>query len=409
MPADLRRTAAETGSPAFLSAIGPLAQAVWRTSRDHDRLAALRGAAATPHARQRAQEADALNAGASTCKPRNGSSSSKTSPPIFRPGRGGLEQLQQLAGREQPALPGQLASIDPRQYGMPGATPTWAPAQYRGPGAVQAGDYRWTPQQGPQAPTIATRQEPCRRSQAQELLANDPGVQFRQDEARKALEGSAAARGDLLSGGNLKALQSRSQDLASQEYGNAWNRASQQAQLREQWNQTASQMGWSQAESEARFREAMAQASSAQNWGQALQGQGQEWQQGFANEQDRQRQQQQWDETNYNRKARQNELIYGRDVARNEQDYTRQQNLYRQQLTQHLLPWEQASTLANLGGQAVSMYGQQGQGSTNAISRLLEQLGQTRAASTLGQALPQQTATNTVTNSLASVLSRLNS
>jgi hypothetical protein len=40
----------------------------------------------------------------------------------------------------------------------------------------------------------------------------------------KALERSAAARGGLLSGGTLKGIQRFGQDLASQEYGNAFNR-----------------------------------------------------------------------------------------------------------------------------------------------------------------------------------------
>ena len=202
--------------------------------------------------------------------------------PYLQAGQQGLSQLQSLMGREQPALPGGMASIDPRQYGMPGATPTWAPAQYRGPGAVQAANYNWTPGQGPQAQDY--RYTPGQTPDAanyrytagavptlsgQELLANDPGYQFRMDEARKALEGSAAARGDLLSGGNLKALQSRSQDLASQEYGKAWNRASQQAQLREQWGQAESQMGWQQAEAATRLREQVNQIARQQGWSQA--------------------------------------------------------------------------------------------------------------------------------------------
>ena len=391
----------------ILSAIGPLAKQFGGPAATTigSLLNANRGSAAARTAG--GQEADALNRGLDL-QTAQWLQQQQNLAPYLQAGQQGLSQLQQLAGREQPALPEGMASIDPNAYGMPGATPTWAPAQYRGPGAVQAGDYRWNPQQGPQAADYRYTPGAVPTLSGQELLANDPGVAFRLAEGRKALESSAAAKGGLLSGPTLAALQRSGQELSSQEYSNAWNRASQQAQLREQWNQTASQMGWSQAESEARFREAMAQASSAQNWGQALQGQAQEWNQGFATEQDRQRQQQQWDETNYTRQARQNELIYGRDVARNETDYTRQQNLYRQLLTQHLLPWEQQSTLANLGGQAVSMYGQQGQGSTNAISRLLEQLGQSRAATTVGQALPQQTATNTITNSLASVLSNLN-
>jgi hypothetical protein len=52
----------------------------------------------------------------------------------------------------------------------------------------------------------------------------DPGYAFRQSESLKALERSAAARGNLLSGSTLKGVQRFSQDLASQEYQNAFNR-----------------------------------------------------------------------------------------------------------------------------------------------------------------------------------------
>lgn len=52
----------------------------------------------------------------------------------------------------------------------------------------------------------------------------DPGYGFRMSEGMKALERSAAARGGLMSGGTGKALQRFGQDLASQEYQNAYNR-----------------------------------------------------------------------------------------------------------------------------------------------------------------------------------------
>ena len=52
----------------------------------------------------------------------------------------------------------------------------------------------------------------------------DPGYAFRQSEGMKALERSAAARGNLLSGSTLKGIQRFGQDLASQEYTNAFNR-----------------------------------------------------------------------------------------------------------------------------------------------------------------------------------------
>jgi len=52
----------------------------------------------------------------------------------------------------------------------------------------------------------------------------DPGYAFRQSEGMKALERSAAARGQLLSGATLKGIQRFGQESASQEYGNAFNR-----------------------------------------------------------------------------------------------------------------------------------------------------------------------------------------
>lgn len=52
----------------------------------------------------------------------------------------------------------------------------------------------------------------------------DPGYAFRMSEGLKGLEHSAAARGGLLSGGTGKALTRFGQDLASQEYQNAYNR-----------------------------------------------------------------------------------------------------------------------------------------------------------------------------------------
>lgn len=52
----------------------------------------------------------------------------------------------------------------------------------------------------------------------------DPGYAFRLSEGNKALERSAAARGMVLSGPMFKGAQRFGQDLASQEYQNAFNR-----------------------------------------------------------------------------------------------------------------------------------------------------------------------------------------
>lgn len=56
-------------------------------------------------------------------------------------------------------------------------------------------------------------------------LYNDPSYAFRLAEGQKAVERSAAARGITASGAQLKALTNYGQQAASQEYGNAYNRA----------------------------------------------------------------------------------------------------------------------------------------------------------------------------------------
>jgi hypothetical protein len=55
-------------------------------------------------------------------------------------------------------------------------------------------------------------------------FTQDPGYAFRLSEGMKALDRTAAARGGLLSGATLKGAQRFNQDLASQEYQNAFNR-----------------------------------------------------------------------------------------------------------------------------------------------------------------------------------------
>lgn len=59
----------------------------------------------------------------------------------------------------------------------------------------------------------------------------DPSYQFRLGEGMKALDRQAAARGGLISGGALKAAQRYGQDVASTEFGNAYNRLASMAGL----------------------------------------------------------------------------------------------------------------------------------------------------------------------------------
>lgn len=58
---------------------------------------------------------------------------------------------------------------------------------------------------------------------AQDVM-NSPAVQARLGLGQDAIQRSAAAKGTLLTGGTLQDLSSFAQDLASQEYGNEWNR-----------------------------------------------------------------------------------------------------------------------------------------------------------------------------------------
>ena len=65
-----------------------------------------------------------------------------------------------------------------------------------------------------------------------EQFKQDPGYAFRMSEGMKALENSAAARGNLLSGATMKGIQRYGQDMASQEYMNAFNRYQVERQAR---------------------------------------------------------------------------------------------------------------------------------------------------------------------------------
>jgi hypothetical protein len=65
---------------------------------------------------------------------------------------------------------------------------------------------------------------PEQRSAALNAFQTGPGYQFELDEANRAIERSAAARGNLSSGNTLAALNDRAVGLANQEYGNWQNR-----------------------------------------------------------------------------------------------------------------------------------------------------------------------------------------
>jgi len=65
-----------------------------------------------------------------------------------------------------------------------------------------------------------------------EQFQQDPGYGFRLREGIRALDRSAAARGGLLGGNQLRGVTQFGQDLASQEYTNAFNRYQAERQAR---------------------------------------------------------------------------------------------------------------------------------------------------------------------------------
>ena len=58
------------------------------------------------------------------------------------------------------------------------------------------------------------------------VFEQDPGYQFRMNEGIKALDNSASSRGRLLSGAQQKGVNAYAQNVASQEYSNAYSRES---------------------------------------------------------------------------------------------------------------------------------------------------------------------------------------
>ena len=89
---------------------------------------------------------------------------------------------------------------------------------------------------GVAAPEAYVRDAPAQFTMAD--FQADPSYQFRMDQGMKALQNSAAAKGGLLGGNTLKGIQDYSQGLASTEYGNAYNRFTQNQDRADQIGQS---------------------------------------------------------------------------------------------------------------------------------------------------------------------------
>ena len=99
-----------------------------------------------------------------------------------------------------------------------------------------------------------------------EDLLKDPGYQFRLDEGAKAIERKGASRGMLQSGRTLQSLSNFSQGLASQEYGNAYDRSLGEFGIRERqtlnaYDRAAKEFGMRRGQSLDAYDKAL------QDWG----------------------------------------------------------------------------------------------------------------------------------------------
>lgn len=118
---------------------------------------------------------------------------------------------------------------------------------------------------------LATQYTPFGKEQFQQ----DPGYQFRLTEGLKALDRQAAARGGLISGAALKATERYGQEMASQEYQNAFNRYQTERQARLNPLQslaglgqtTAQQIGQAGQQMAANVGEAQQSAAAARSSG----------------------------------------------------------------------------------------------------------------------------------------------
>lgn len=96
-----------------------------------------------------------------------------------------------------------------------------------------------------------------------------PGYQFRFGEGQRAVEGSAAAKGMLLSGGTLKDLTRYGQGVAADDFNQSFNRTASVAAGGQQANTTLGQLGAQSAANAGQFATQAGQARASGYIGQA--------------------------------------------------------------------------------------------------------------------------------------------
>lgn len=145
--------------------------------------------------------------------------------PWLQAGRGALPELMRLAGMEQYTVPGEVNPDYAKYQALERELASLG--EGFGSAARRAQIRQRLSQMGMQPKTLNDTIAYRRSTDPNAMLSTlalDPGYRFRQTEGMRGLENSAAARGGLLSGNFIRNAQRYGQDLASQEYGNAFNR-----------------------------------------------------------------------------------------------------------------------------------------------------------------------------------------
>ena len=133
------------------------------------------------------------------------------------------------------------AQRQPRALSVPYVSPTGGPTSPLEPPQVPASDAAApgaaatdpnAPPTGMTADQFGSLMKPWTEQFKAPTVTDDPGYQFRLNEGMKLLEKSAAAKGNLVTGSTAAALERYGQDYASNEYGNAYNRALTEYQQR---------------------------------------------------------------------------------------------------------------------------------------------------------------------------------
>jgi hypothetical protein len=137
------------------------------------------------------------------------------------------QYTKQAVGYQQPAYDQGMQSLSDLSRGINSGQYNMQQMRYSAPNAPKFTNYgQFTGQYNSQQAPIQ-QSLPKWNQQYQSPGFNfqsDPGYQFRLQEGMNAIQGSAAARGNALSGSTLKALQKYGQNLASDEMQNAYNR-----------------------------------------------------------------------------------------------------------------------------------------------------------------------------------------